>query len=203
MSRASPIYRNPYLYQALMRLLYGRYYEARYRAVAGEVPEETEVVELCAGDCRLYLEHLRNKRVRYVALDNARPLMDWARRRGVDARAFDVAVDPIPEADVVLMQASLYQFLPDVEPVIERMIGAARQHVIIAEPVRNLTQRLPAGMVRWARKLTRPAGGSRYEGARFDAESLRSLFDRFDCQRSFAVPGGREVVGVFAGRARA
>ena len=81
MTRASAIYRNPYLYQALMRVLYGRYYEARYRAVAAEIPEETEVVELCAGDCRLYLKHLRSKQVRYVALDNARPLVDWARRQ--------------------------------------------------------------------------------------------------------------------------
>ncbi|MBW2315452.1 MAG: hypothetical protein JRH10_14815 [Deltaproteobacteria bacterium] len=201
MTRASAIYRNPYLYQALMRALYGPYYEARYRAVAVEIPEETEVVELCAGDCRLYLKHLRSKRVRYVALDNARPLVDWARRHGVDAREFDVARDPIPQADVVLMQASLYQFLPDVEPVIERMLDAARQRVVIAEPVRNLTQTLPAGIVRWARKLTQPAGDSRYRGERFDAETLQSLFERFDCKRSFAIPGGRERVGVFEGRA--
>ncbi len=60
---------------------------------------------------------------------------------------------------------------------------------------------LPVGIARWARKLTQPAGDSRYRGERFDAETLRSLFERFDCKRSFAIPGGRERVGVFEGRA--
>lgn len=197
MSRASLIYRNPHVYQLVMRGLYGRHYGARYAAVASEVPEDSEVVDVCAGDCHLYLHHLRTRRVRYVALDNAPDLVHWARGRGVDARSFDAASQPVPPADVVIMQGSLYQFLPDVDPIVERMLRAARRRVIIAEPVRNLTQTLPFGLGRLVAAATRPGGSGTYRGHRFDEATLRGLFARFGCARVFATPGGRELVGVF------
>ncbi len=184
-----------------MRVLYGRYYAARDVAVAAQIPDGASVLELCCGPARLYLRELRGRIGSYVAIDASAVFVERLRRRGVDARQADVRTADLPLADVVVMQASLYHFLPDAEGMLGRMRAAATASVVIAEPVRNLAAsrlglvaRLGAG------------GAATAEGAqaqRFDAESLRALMERVggDVLFSAPVPGGREHVYVLAGTA--
>ena len=91
-----------------------------------------------AGPARLYERELRGRIGSYVALDASERFVARLRRRGVDARRADVATAELPVADVVVMQASLYHFLPAADAIVRRMRAAARASVIIAEPVRNL-----------------------------------------------------------------
>ena len=110
-----------------MAVLYGRYYRARSRSVAELVPRGASVLELCCGPGTLYLGHLRAKGVRYRGLDLNPAFVAALRRRGADAEVRDVgAAEPLPPADVVLIQASLYHFLPDARAVVDRMRAAAR-----------------------------------------------------------------------------
>jgi hypothetical protein len=100
------------------------------------------------------------------------------------------------------MQASLYHFIPDAEAIVRRMLAAARQHVVISEPVRNLAQSRVAIVARLA-----SAGAATVSGAqprRFDASSLAALMAHFGeaVLTTHAVAGGREQLYVLAGAAR-
>lgn len=187
-----------------MRVLYGRYYAARDAAVAAHVPDGSSVLELCCGPARMYERELRQRTRSYVGIDASEGFVERLRRRGVDARRADVATAELPTADVVVMQASLYHFLPE-EPaaaMLARMRAAARDRVVVAEPVRNLAQSRLGFVARLA-----AGGAATAEGAqaqRFDAASLRALMDRFgDGVVDFGpAPGGREHVYVLSGSAR-
>ncbi len=199
----SLIYRSAWGYGLAMRVLYGRYYAARDAAVAAHVPEGAGVLELCCGPARMYLRELRGRTRSYVGLDLSEAFVERLRRRGVDARRADVATAELPPADVVIMQASLYHFLPaaSAAALVERMRSAAADRVVISEPVRNLASSRSGAVARLA-----AGGAATAEGAqaqRFDAASLRALMDGFDVLHSEAVPGGREHVYVLRGAARA
>src|SRR5437879_4311166 len=98
----------------MMRALYRRHYAARLRAVAEQVPDDASVLELCCGPGTLYLRQLRGRTSGYVGIDVNPGFVDRLRGRGVDARRLDLAAgeDPLPSADAVVLQASLYHFLP-------------------------------------------------------------------------------------------
>jgi SAM-dependent methyltransferase len=179
-----------------MRALYGRHYGDRYRAVAGRVADGAEVLDVCCGPGTLYTEHLSVKGVRYRGLDVNERFVARLRRLGVDALVWDLR-EPIelPPADIVVMQASLYHFLPDPHPIIERMLAATRQQLVIAEPVRNLSASRFRLLAALGRRLTRvaEAGGDRFDEPALDALMARyapAVVDRF------LIPGGREKVYV-------
>jgi hypothetical protein len=197
----SLIYRSAWGYGLTMRVLYGRYYGARDAAVAAHVPDGASVLELCCGPARMYLRELRGRTRSYVGLDANAGFVERLRRRGIDARRADVATADLPRADVVVMQASLYHFLPQerAAAMIERMRAAARQRVVISEPVRNLASSRVGAVARLASRGTATAGGAHAE--RFDEASLRALMDRFGSAVVDAAPapGGREHVYVLTG----
>jgi SAM-dependent methyltransferase len=199
----SLVYRNALVYELVMLGLYGRHYGARYRAVAGLIPDGSSVLDLCCGPGVLFDRYLRVRSVEYTGIDvNPRFVARVNRRggRGVLDNLGDSR--PLPEADTVVMQASLYQFLPDPAPVVRRMLRAARERVIIAEPVRNLATGPNPWLAVLARRLTDPGLGAR--PARFTEAS----FDAFvaglgvSVTRSFRIPGGREKVVVLDPRGR-
>ena len=199
----SLVYRNASSYELLMRALYGRHYAARLWAVAAQVPAGASVLELCCGPGTLYLRHLRGRAGGYVGLDVNAGFVRRLRRRGVDARELDVAsgAAPLPQADVAIMQASLYHFLPSADQVVDRMLAAARDRVIIAEPIRNLAaSKLPV-VGSLGRRAADPGVGG--HGQRFDEVTLKELMTRYADRvlTSFPIPGGREQVYVLAGAA--
>src|SRR5205085_12211013 len=104
--------------------------------------------------------------------------------------------DALPRADYVVMQASLYHFLPDPAPLIDRMLDAARRQVIVAEPVRNLADGGVPFLSALARRQT--DAGTGQQPRRFTEQTLDALFRRYGprVRRSFLIPGGREQVYV-------
>lgn len=190
------IYRTPSGYALTMRLLYGRHLSARNAALAAQVRDGATVVDVCCGTGSLYLDELRGRVAGYVGLDSSPQFVRHLRSSGVDARVHDVRRDPLPDGDIVVMQAALYQFLPDARAVVDRMRAAARELVVISEPVRNLAgSRLPA-VGRLAARLT---GG----GARFDEPGLDRLMSGYGdgLLLSRSLPGGRERLYVLTGGA--
>ena len=195
----SYIYSNRVLYHVVMRLLYGPHFDTRYRALADAIPAGASVVDVCAGDCYLYLKYLRSKSVEYLGLDLSPQMVRWAQQHGVTARHFDVWKDDLPAGDVVVMQASLYQFLPRADAIVRKLLAAARRIVIISEPIRNVSASSNPLLSIVGRRLTVPASASpAYTGRRFDQQSLTELFHAFDSfERATILPGGREMLGVF------
>jgi SAM-dependent methyltransferase len=178
-----------------MLALYGRHYGARYRVLAELVPAGASVLDVCCGPGALFDRYLRPKGVEYTGLDInpgfvARVVQLGGRGHVQDAR--DDA--PLPRADIVIMQASLYQFLPDVVPVVDRMRRAAGSRVIVAEPIRNLAASRAPGLAALAARFTDPGQGA--QPRRFDEASLDAFFRTLEPSptRSFLIPGGREKV---------
>jgi SAM-dependent methyltransferase len=173
----SLVYRSALGYELLMHALYGRHYRARMTAVAEQVPPGSSVLELCCGPGTLYLHHLLPRTSAYVGLDVNDGFVDRLRRRGVDARVFNVGQLALPPADVVIMQASLYHFLPDAKRVIDQMLAAARDRVIVSEPVRNLATSSIPGVALLGRRAADPGIGG--HARRFDEQTLGALMDSY------------------------
>lgn len=196
---ASLVYRNAAVYGVLMRVLYGRHYGARFRAVAAEVPPGSEVLDVCCGPATLYTRYLRGRGVDYHGLDlNERFVADVISAGG-RGEVWDLHADtPLPAADVVLMQASLYHFLPDPAPVLDRMLAAARHTVIIAEPIRNLATSDNRVLAALGKRYTDAGDGA--QAHRFTEQSLDELFaaHRHRVLEQRLIAGGREKMFVLA-----
>lgn len=198
--RTSLVYRHPLLYEATMALLYGRHYRARQSVIAEMIPNGVAVVDVCCGPGRLYTHFLRHRHVEYTGIDINDAFLTRLRQRGAATILADVSsLERLPEADVVVMQASLYHFLPDVEKVLDRMLDAARLKVILSEPIRNLTD---SGnlILRWlARRGTNPGTGS--AARRFTPDTLSHVLAPYEDRilERGEIPGGREMYVVFRG----
>jgi hypothetical protein len=188
----NPIYAHPILYELALRLLYRSHYHERFSAVAAEIPDDSSVVDLCAGDCALFRHVLIRKNVNYLACDRNELFLSWAQKKGIPTQRIDLITDEIPSADCVVMMGSLYQFIPDEQPIIEKMIRAAHNKVIITEPTRNLADSRYA-ILRWfAGELTKL--GSQTRSHRFNEESLKTTLSQFGFHDFKTIAGGREIL---------
>jgi SAM-dependent methyltransferase len=191
------LYRSALLYELLMIMLYGRHYAGRYRAIANLIPAQSSVLDLCCGPAVLYHRYLRQKSIGYTGLDLSGAFVKRLNQRGAHGEVWDLHGDEtLPTADYVIMQASLYQFLPDPQPVVDRMLRAARKQVILAEPIRNITSSKVAPLAFLGRHFTDPGDGQ--SAHRFTEESLDLFFSRYASRlnETFSIPGGREKVFV-------
>lgn len=199
---ASLIYRSARGYELVMRTLYGRHYVDRMRAVAEQVPDGATVLELCCGPGTLYTRLLKDRTSGYIGLDVNDRFVEKLKASGIDARVSDLANDdqPLPNADVAVIQASLYHFLPDPGPIVDRMLAAAGDRVIVSEPIRNLaSSNLPIISLLGRRAADPGTGGHQ---SRFTEETLNELMARYESRliTSFLIPGGRELLYVLSAR---
>lgn len=187
-----------------MLLLYGRHYTSRYRAIADLIPAGSSVLDLCCGPAHLYQRWLRAKSIQYTGLDINKNFIARLLRRGGSGRVWDLrSSEALPNADYVIMQASLYHFLPDASQVVDRMLAASRKRVIIAEPIRNLATSDSRLVSLLGRLFTNPGVGE--HALRFTEESLAGFFTSYESRivQSFTIAGGREKVYVLAGQVAA
>ncbi|MDD5195666.1 MAG: hypothetical protein PHQ96_08365 [Candidatus Omnitrophica bacterium] len=196
------LYSHRAFYHLFIRLVYNRYFHARYRVICSEIPDGSTVTEVCSGDCYLYDKYLRHKAITYVGLDIAPRMLRWAKKRGITTKEFDLWKDVLPASEIIIMQGSLYQFIPHEKMIINKLLSAARKKVIISEPIRNLTSSDSPLINRVIGCLKRLGITEKlYLTQRFNRESLRDLFSSFEAfDRSFIIPGGRDMIGLFRGQ---
>ena len=194
----SLVYRSAVGYGLVMRALYGRHYNDRLRAVADEVPVGASVLELCCGPGTLYLRFLRGRVSAYIGLDVNPRFVIQLSRQGVDARLMDLnrTEDPLPPADVAVMQASLYHFLPNAAVIVDRLLAAASDRVIISEPVRNLASSHNPFIRALGQRAADPGAGGAER--RFNEQTLDALMERYRALviRASLIPGGRDKLYV-------
>jgi SAM-dependent methyltransferase len=191
----SPIYWTATGYDLLMRALYAGEYVRLYGDVAALIPDGASVVDVCCGSARLYRAHLRARGCHYVGLDHNPLLVRAVRRAGVEARVFDLRRDRPPAADYVTMCSSLYHFIDTRDAVLATLREAAREAVIVSEPVRNLTSHPVPAVRAVAGLLTNPGGG--HAEQRFDPASFEAFARDNGAAEYRYAEGARQAVAVF------
>jgi len=197
MLATSLIYRTGPGYELAMRILYGRHYQSLYTAIAGLIEADSSVLDLCCGPGTLFTGYLKAKRVQYTGLYINPAFISGLCNQGIKGEVWDLRRDkPLPSPDYVVMQASLYHFLPDPSPVLDRMLKAARLKVIIAEPVRNLASSANPLLRLVGRLFTNPGSGE--ASRRFTDSSLDQFFQTYASRitASMPIPGEREKIFV-------
>lgn len=190
----SPIYWTGRGYDLAMRLLYGADLARTYADVAARVPAGAGVVDLCCGTARLWERHLAARGTPYLGLDFNGHLLLAARARGARVQHFDVRTAELPRGDCVTMLSSLYHFRRDAPGLLRRMRAAAREAVILSEPVANHSAgRSP--LARLAGSLSNPGGGEYRE--RFSLAEFEALARAEGAREFVHAPGQRNALAVF------
>jgi len=185
-----------------MLALYRRYYNDRYRILANLVEPNSSVLDICCGPGILYGRYLRRKNISYFGLDLNPAFIRRVITYGGTGAVQDVrTMKEFPGADFVIMQASLYHFLPDAAPILERMVKAAKKSVIITEPISNVADSKSPFISRFAALISDPGTGP--QALRFTEPSLDRLLKSTLNRpiRSLQIGGGRERIYIVATRA--
>lgn len=183
-----------------MLALYGRHCFARYQAIADLIKAGSTIVDLCCGPGILYRRFLRHKAISYTGFDLNERFIRKLIHAGASGEVRDLKQDEsFPASDYVIMQASLYHFLPDPQPILKRMEAAAGKALIISEPVRNLATSRSRLMRAVSARLTNVGNGN--QPHRFSEKSLDQLFVELGWEPAVTLllAGGREKVYVFNG----
>jgi glycosyltransferase involved in cell wall biosynthesis len=192
----SPVYWSAAGYDRAMDALCGPYDEKILADVVRRIPDGSSVVDVCGGTGRL-APLLRRKRCSYIGLDFNGAFVRSARRRGIDARLFDLLRDPIPRADYVVLCSSFYHFHEHAPEILGKLTAAARTAVIVSEPVVALGGSLMPRVLR--DRLTQPGIGD--ASYRYDLPSFKALAQANGAALVSFREGDHNAIAVFPGRA--
>ena len=194
----SPLYWTLIGYDMVMAVLY-RGYIGTVRAVVEEIPEGCTVTDVCCGTALLYRRFLKHRQCRYLGLDANGHFIAALRRRGVSAQLFDLTTDPLETTGCVIMLSSFYHFYQTASETLKKLQAAARDRVVISEPVRNVSN-LP-GIGRLANWLTRPGPGEYRD--RFTLQEFRAFAEAHGALKFVHRDGENNAMAVFRGEAGA
>lgn len=181
----SIIYWHPWIYRLAMRLIYGKEYSKRYLAIAKEVGN-MEVLDVCCGDCRL-----SNYVKKYSGVDFNDEFVKCARKKGLNVTKIDITKGNIPKSECTVMQDSLYQFIPNHEKIIKKLLKQSKK-VIIAEAGITFGQSKNPIISAIAKKLT---STSRQHKERFTKRELYKLYKKFNAKK--IIDTGKDLTAVF------
>ena len=192
----SPIYWNSTFYHLAIRQSAGKYFSQRYLALDELIPENASVTEVCMGDAYLYRNYLAKKQVTYSGLDINNRFVQSATRKNIPARIFNVMTEEVDPADYVIMQGSLYQFIPEEKRIIRKLLDAAKKQLIISEPVKNRAQSNNRFISFLAKYAVNPGTGPAKE--RFNERTLVECFQWFpEFKEAKTIVGGIDMIGIF------
>ncbi|MGZ3883096.1 MAG: hypothetical protein ACXVP0_00080 [Bacteroidia bacterium] len=190
----SPIYWHPKLYQTAIKCSFGSHYAARYSALKKHIPKNAQLLELCMGDAFFYLNHLSGMPLSYSCADVNPVFIRAAKRRGLNAFPLDLFRDPVPQSDYILIQGSLYHFIPDQLAMVQKLLKASNKQLIISEPVDNMSNSSSSFKAALAGCLSKARTGQ--SRIKFTAETLKESFAPLKDQVAVweESPGNKEVI---------
>ena len=181
------IYQHIFIYRIVMNILYFGQYRKRFDHIIKNLKglnPNARVLELCFGD--IYIaEWCKRMNFSWQGIDLNRKFVQFAKGLGHSAQQGDLIImNELPSADVCIMAGSFYHFHPaNTFAVLKKMLDAAN-HVIISEPIENLSSK--SGLIGFLAK--RAAGVSkRNEEFRFDLTSLLSVLTKYSTPLHFKV----------------
>jgi len=193
-NRVSLVYQSKIIYTLLMKCLYGHHYLGRYRAIAEKIPRGTSVTDVCSGDSALYTRYLKGKN-KYTGID-MNPLTTFNTHWAKVIKG-NIVTEAIPKADYIVMQGSLYQFMPKHKTIIDKMLKSSNKKVIISEPIINLSNSNIGFISTITKKVANPGSGQKIE--RFTKRSFIDFFKsdfRNIIEEISLISGGREMMVV-------
>ncbi len=134
----SPAYWSSAWYEFFMKLIWRQsepMREQQWQAIVPWIPKGAQVVEVAAGTGRFYRGLLAGHVGDYLAIDINPAFVAYLERQGIPARLSDIRTDPVPPADVVVMVAAFYHFKERGAEMLDKLLNATRNRLIILEPV--------------------------------------------------------------------
>lgn len=185
----SPIYWHPLIYRIVMKFLYGTNDLLIYKEIAQEA-KFLDVLDVCCGDCKLRKYVPLQK---YAGIDISPGFVRSAKKKGLAVEQGDVRHIMIPKKECIVMKSSLYQFYPEHEFMLNKLLMSAEKKLIVSEPYKNLSSSRNWFVRKISQIATNP--GTEYAGVRFDEETLTTLFKR--CGALTIKKAEREIIGIF------
>lgn len=191
----SIVYWHPFIYSLFIKFSFKRNYTDRYRAIADIIPKNSSIIDVCCGDCRLY-NFLKSRYVDYLGLDFNKNFIMEAKKKGIKGTLFNIYIDEIPRTDYVIMQGSLYQFIPNHAWVLNKLYDAAGKCLIISEPVKNYASSRSRFVSLIAKMLNNPGDGIKVN--RFNISTLKEAMRPYERNivKEFYITSGIEYVVV-------
>ena len=166
----SVTYWHPVIYKILMKVLFKRNYKMRYLEIANLIENNSSVIDICCGDAQLY-SFLKNKKIKYTGIDFNNVFLDYLRNKKINVIHLDINKEDIPiKADYVVIQSSLYQFMPNHLHIIKKLLEISKKYLIIQETVKSYTSSSNFFFSLIGKILNNPGDG--YKTKRLDKQLL-------------------------------
>ena len=172
----SILYWHPIIYNLLVKLMYKKHYNDRYREINRLIEADSSVVDVCCGDSYLY-SFLKNKNINYLGLDFNPTFINVSVKKGINVRLFNIFKDEIPKADYVVIQTSLYQFIPNHDRILKKLLLATGKYLIITETVKSFGASNNKFISTIGKFLNNPGDGVKPE--RFSKSSFETAIEPF------------------------
>jgi len=138
LAKTALIYKNLFVYQTLMQLLYKGQYHKRFTKLF-PVLKAKKITELCFGDT-IIANYCKQNKIEWTGYDVNLPFIKTAQKANLNAICGDVLkIESFAKADICLIIGSLYHFHNSLEALISKMFNCAPV-IILSEPIKNLTQ---------------------------------------------------------------
>lgn len=163
-----------------MSLLYKGLYRKRFESVC-KLIKGNSVTELCFGDT-IIAEYCKQNNIAWKGLDIHSNFVQRANKKAYTAELWDIRkATSFPQADTLIISGSLYHFNADLESIFQKML-ACSSHLIISEPVLNLSDR--NGIIGKLAKGKSDVNGEK-QPFRFDEESLLKRVQELSSKLNF------------------
>ena len=113
----------------------------------------------------------RDNIIKYTGIDFNNVFLNHLRKKKIDVIHMDINQEKIPiKADYVVLQSSLYQFIPNHLQIIRKLLDVTQKYLIIQETVVSYTQSSNLLLSIIGKILNNPGDG--YKTQRLDKQNL-------------------------------
>ena len=156
--------------------MYKNHYNERYEAINNAIADNSSVVDVCCGDSYLQ-SFFRNKNIDYLGLDFNSTFIDFSSKRGINVKLFNIYEDDIPRADYIILQTSLYQFIPKHFQILQKLYQAADKYLIVTETMASYGGSKNKFISMIGKLLNNPGDGIKVE--RFSLPTFKKALEPF------------------------
>jgi hypothetical protein len=132
----SPIYKNIFVYRAVMNFLYAGKYRSRFQNIIEciEIQKTSKILELAFGDIQI-AKWAKSSGIEWTGIDINESFVSNAIKNGYEAYLKDLnLVESFPSSDTAIIAGSLYHFHESMGSLIEKIMDNTNV-LLISEPI--------------------------------------------------------------------